>query len=43
MVFNLATSVLGGRITCESQPGEGTRFTLTIPTRSPAASPRRQG
>ena len=43
MVFNIATSVLGGRITCESQPGEGTRFTLTIPTRSPAASPRRQG
>ena len=31
IVWNLATKVLGGSITCESAPGEGTRFEWRIP------------
>ena len=37
MVFNIVNSVLGGRIAVESAPGDGSLFTLTIPTRSPVA------
>ena len=32
IVYNLATQALGGRIDCESAPGEGVCFILTIPT-----------
>ena len=31
IVFNLVSQTYGGTITCESAPGEGTRFTITIP------------
>lgn len=31
IVFNLVTQTYGGEITCKSAPGEGTRFTITIP------------
>ncbi|HAW84971.1 MAG TPA: hypothetical protein DCX65_01535 [Spirochaetaceae bacterium] len=31
IVFNTVTITLGGKITCESTPGQGTSFSLTIP------------
>lgn len=31
IVFNLVTQTYGGEIRCESAPGEGARFTITIP------------
>lgn len=31
IVFNLVTQKLGGEIRCESSPGEGTRFFITVP------------
>ena len=43
MAFNIVSSVLGGRITVESEPGQGSHFTIAIPTRSPATAPRRRG
>lgn len=33
IAFNLVTSVLQGRIEVASRPGEGTRFTITLPMR----------
>jgi signal transduction histidine kinase len=31
IVYNLVTQTLGGRITCQSQPGKGTQFLITLP------------
>jgi signal transduction histidine kinase len=31
IVYNLVTTSLKGRIQCDSEPGQGTRFTLEIP------------
>jgi signal transduction histidine kinase len=43
MAFNIVSSVLGGRIVVESQPGCGSRFIVTVPETSPAPLPRRRG
>ena len=36
LVYSIVTRILGGRIAVTSQPGEGTCFTLTLPTVAPA-------
>jgi len=43
IVYNLVTVTLQGRITMESRPGQGTRFTVSIPKRvaDPAPEPVR--
>lgn len=35
IVYNQVTQQLGGEIHCDSQPGEGSRFTVRMPSRSP--------
>jgi signal transduction histidine kinase/ligand-binding sensor domain-containing protein len=35
IVYNLATQVLGGSVTCESAPGAGTQFRLVVPRLAP--------
>ncbi len=42
MVFNIVTSVLGGRITVESEPRQGSRFMVTMPGTSPMPIARRR-
>jgi signal transduction histidine kinase len=41
MVFNIVSSVLGGRIAVESGAGQGTRFIVTVPATAPAPAARR--
>ncbi len=38
IVYNMATSVLGGSISLSSTPGQGTRFDLSLPLTAPLAS-----
>lgn len=35
IVYNLVNQKLGGRITCSSEPGQGTRFTILMPLQAP--------
>ena len=36
IVYNIVTGVLGGRVTVESQPGQGTAVRIVVPRSSPA-------
>ena len=40
IAYNQVTGILGGRITCESSVGNGTRFHLDLPLTAPVLSPR---
>lgn len=39
IVYNLVTASLGGQITVDSTPGQGTRFTVILPLVAPEAGP----
>ena len=39
IVYNMTTTLLGGSIAVSSTEGQGTRFTLTLPTQAPEPSP----
>jgi signal transduction histidine kinase len=41
IAYNLVTSKLQGRIEVASAPGEGTQFTIMLPTRAPETEPER--
>jgi PAS domain S-box-containing protein len=38
IVYNIVTNCLGGRLTLDSEPGEGTRIKIVLPRVAPAAS-----
>lgn len=38
IVFNLVVQKLGGKITCETSPGAGAHFTITVPRETPDTS-----
>lgn len=40
IAYNQVTGILGGRIHCESSPGNGTRFFLDLPLTAPILTPR---
>lgn len=39
IVFNIVNGLLGGNISADSPPGEGARFSLTLPLQAPQAKP----
>ncbi|HSD36192.1 MAG TPA: ATP-binding protein [Rhodocyclaceae bacterium] len=38
IVYRLVTTLLGGRISVDSTPGEGTRFTVVLPCKAPVST-----